>query len=73
MFQDLAVLVNDQGEQLQDIESNIFVTSEATADARSQLVRAARSQRKNRRCWCWMSIIMILVLLLLFFIIFIMN
>jgi len=73
MFQDLAVLVNDQGEQLQDIESNIFVTAERTAESRDELVRAARIQRKSRRCWCWMSVIITLVLFVLFFIIFGIN
>ncbi|KAL4429358.1 hypothetical protein ABPG77_005132 [Micractinium sp. CCAP 211/92] len=54
IFQDLAVLVNDQGEQLDDIEANITRASERAADASVQIARAERSQRAARSKWCFL-------------------
>eukprot|EP00192_Tetraselmis_astigmatica_P021131 CAMPEP_0117681430 /NCGR_PEP_ID=MMETSP0804-20121206/18979_1 /TAXON_ID=1074897 /ORGANISM="Tetraselmis astigmatica, Strain CCMP880" /LENGTH=276 /DNA_ID=CAMNT_0005491189 /DNA_START=280 /DNA_END=1106 /DNA_ORIENTATION=- len=68
MFQDLAVLVNDQGAQLLDIESNVFTTAQHTADARDQLIKAQRSQKRSRRCWCWMALVVFIMLAMLMFI-----
>lgn len=56
-LQDLAVLVNDQGEQLNDIEANITRTAERTADANVQIQRAERLQRKARNTWCFLLLI----------------
>merc|ERR1719155_199407 len=46
IFQDLAVLVNEQGEMIEDIESNIVKTSQQTAAGKKQLKMAEKSQRK---------------------------
>mmetsp|Transcript_5242 Transcript_5242/g.11478 ORF Transcript_5242/g.11478 Transcript_5242/m.11478 type:complete len:273 (-) Transcript_5242:828-1646(-) len=70
MFQDLAVLINDQGVQIQTIESNITATAERTKEGTRELVKAERSHRsyRNRCLWLWLiaaivvSIIIILVL-----------
>ena len=62
MFQDLAVLVNDQGTQLLDIEANVLSAAERTAQATNELTRARKSQKRNRRCWCWITLITLLVI-----------
>ena len=54
IFQDLAVLVHDQGEMLDDIESNLTRAATQTQDAHVQIVRAERSQRRARNTWCFL-------------------
>lgn len=69
IFQDLAVLVNDQGEMLDDIEANITRAAERTADATVQMSRAERSQRSARSKWCFLLVITMIVLGILMLII----
>jgi len=57
IFQDLAVLVNDQGEMLDDIEANISRAGDRVGDATGQLVRAERSQRRARQGWCFLFLL----------------
>ena len=51
------MLVNDQGEQLNDIEANITRAAERTGDATVQIQRAERLQRKTRNTWCFLMLI----------------
>ncbi|XP_050901615.1 syntaxin-23-like [Lathyrus oleraceus] len=44
IFKDLAVLVHEQGEMIDDIGSNIEHSHEATAQAKSELVKASKTQ-----------------------------
>ncbi|EIE21609.1 snare-domain-containing protein [Coccomyxa subellipsoidea C-169] len=62
IFQDLAVLVNDQGLMLDDIESNIERTADRTRAAGSELVRAERYQRSSRNKMCLILLIVAFVL-----------
>jgi len=57
IFQDLAVVVNDQGEMVDDIESNIIRAGTQTQDAHVQITRAERSQRKARNTWCFLMML----------------
>ncbi|KAK6162175.1 hypothetical protein DH2020_002016 [Rehmannia glutinosa] len=47
IFKDLAVLVHEQGTMIDDIGSNIEGAHAATAQGKSQLVKAAKTQRSN--------------------------
>ncbi|KAH0750898.1 hypothetical protein KY290_030130 [Solanum tuberosum] len=47
IFKDLAVLVHEQGTMIDDIGSNIENSHAATAQGRSQLAKAAKTQRSN--------------------------
>ncbi|KAL4276999.1 hypothetical protein AHAS_Ahas20G0263300 [Arachis hypogaea] len=47
IFKDLAVLVHEQGAMIDDIGSNIEQSHAATAQARSQLAKASKTQRSN--------------------------
>lgn len=51
------MLVNDQGEQLNDIEANITRAAERTADANVHIQRAERLQRRTRNTWCFLMLI----------------
>lgn len=68
IFQDLAVLVNDQGEMLDDIEANISRAGDRVGDARKQLVMAERSQRRARKGWCFLFLLAVGVFGILFLI-----
>jgi len=57
IFRDLAVLVADQGNQLEDIESAMNTTVERTEDARRQLSRAQRRQRNSGRWLCFLLVL----------------
>ncbi|KAL6748281.1 t-SNARE, partial [Haematococcus lacustris] len=56
MFQDLAVLINDQGVQIQTIDEQITAATERTKDGTQELVTAKRSQRsyQNKCLWLWL-------------------
>ena len=70
MFQDLAVLINDQGQQLATVDDHIAATAERTREGARQLVKAERSQRAARnRClllWVVGGVIVALALLVVF-------
>lgn len=65
--QDLAVLVNDQGMMLDDIESNITRAADRTAEAGGQLRAAERSQRgaRNKMCFILLAVSVVLGVILL--------
>lgn len=65
MLQDLAVLVHDQGEMLDDIEQNITRTAQHTQEAGTQLKQAERHQRAGRRRMCFILMIVGIVLAVL--------
>jgi syntaxin 7 len=56
MFQDLAVLVSDQGGQLLTVDAQVAATAERVGAAARQLQRAEGAQRKARNRWlgCWL-------------------
>lgn len=70
IFQDLAVLVNEQGAMVDDIEANIIRTSNKTKEAKTELVKADGHQRSARNRLLWLIVVFacILGLLLLFII-----
>ncbi|CAG9464889.1 unnamed protein product [Pedinophyceae sp. YPF-701] len=70
IFRDLAVLVSEQGEQLDDIESAMIGTAERTQEAQRQLAKAEKTQKKSRnRLFCLLlmfaAALFILLLILL--------
>lgn len=70
MFQDLAVLINDQGQQLVTIDQQIATTADRTHEGARELVKAERSQRAARnKClllWLFSGVIVALILVVLF-------
>ena len=66
--QDLAVLVNDQGMMLDDIESNITRTADRTAEAGTQLRGAERSQRGARNKMCFILLVVGAILAVIVFV-----
>ncbi|XXG73155.1 hypothetical protein AAC387_Pa07g2121 [Persea americana] len=64
IFKDLAVLVHEQGVMIDDIESNIDNSHAATAQAKSQLAKAAKTQKSNSSLTCLLLVIFGVVLLI---------
>ncbi len=62
IFQDLAVIVNEQGTMVDDIEANIVRTSAKTREARQELVKAETHQRAARSKLLWLLLIAVVVL-----------
>ena len=65
IFQDLAVLVNEQGEMLDDIEANITRTSHKTREAGHQLKSADDHQRTSRGRLIWVAAFFLVLLAIL--------
>ena len=70
LFNDMALLVNNQGENIDNIETNIQNTHVTINQARDQLVKASRYQRRRRKCYyrciCFtIGILTILIIILI--------
>jgi hypothetical protein len=64
IFKDLAVLVNEQGYMIDDIESHIESANAATVQGNRQLVKAVKSQKSGSSITCWILVIVSVALLL---------
>ncbi|XP_024994702.1 syntaxin-22-like [Cynara cardunculus var. scolymus] len=64
IFKDLAVLVHEQGTMIDDIGSNIENSHAATAQAKSHLAKASKTQRSNSSMTCLLLVILGIVLLI---------
>ncbi|XP_022717498.1 syntaxin-22-like isoform X2 [Durio zibethinus] len=64
IFKDLAVLVHEQGTIIDDIGTHIENSRAATVQAKSQLVKAAKTQRSNSSLTCLLLVIFGIVLLI---------
>jgi len=67
IFQDLALLVDEQGAHIDNIQTNIESASQQTAKGVQQLAKASRSQKKNRGrlCCCAVTLLVGVVALVL--------
>lgn len=63
MFQEMAVIVDAQGEMLDAIEVHVQKTKGYTGKAVDELIYARKKQHQNRRCMCWITVIMLAILL----------
>lgn len=63
VFNDMAVLVTTQGEQLDDIESQVGKARSFVERGREQL-QVARNHQKSSRKWTCIGIIIVLVIIL---------
>ncbi|KAI5601950.1 hypothetical protein POPTR_001G138500v4 [Populus trichocarpa] len=64
IFKDLAVLVHEQGTMIDDIGSHIENSQAATAQGKSHLVKAAKTQRSNSSLACLLMVIFGIVILI---------
>ncbi|CAI5470277.1 unnamed protein product [Closterium sp. Yama58-4] len=66
IFQDLAVLVREQGGMIDDIEANIEGSRAQAVNANKQLTQAARSQRESSSFTCWVMAVFAIALFIFF-------
>ncbi|XAR70656.1 hypothetical protein NMG60_11027575 [Bertholletia excelsa] len=64
IFKDLAVLVHEQGVMIDDIGSNIEGSHAATAQGKSQLTKASKTQKSNSSLTCLLLVIFGIVVLI---------
>lgn len=64
IFLDMAVMVETQGEQMDDIEHHVMNAAQYVNDGTKNLKIAKDHQRSSRRCMC-IGIILLLVIILL--------
>ncbi|XP_030524925.1 syntaxin-22-like [Rhodamnia argentea] len=64
IFKDLAVLVHEQGTMIDDISSHIDNAQAATSQGKTQLAKAAKTQRSNSSLACLLLVIFGIVLLI---------
>ncbi|CAM6026662.1 unnamed protein product [Sphagnum balticum] len=65
IFMDMAVLVEAQGEQLNDIEQQVNKASSFVQRGTGQLEIAKRHQRNKRKCMCICVILLIILILII--------
>jgi len=65
MFQEIAVLVDSQGEMLDAIEVHVSKTKGYTAKAEKNLIDARKAQHKARRRTCWIMVVLMVLLILI--------
>eukprot|EP00242_Pyramimonas_sp_CCMP2087_P017557 CAMPEP_0198206552 /NCGR_PEP_ID=MMETSP1445-20131203/10097_1 /TAXON_ID=36898 /ORGANISM="Pyramimonas sp., Strain CCMP2087" /LENGTH=267 /DNA_ID=CAMNT_0043879297 /DNA_START=421 /DNA_END=1224 /DNA_ORIENTATION=+ len=68
IFQDLHVLVSEQGHVFDDIEKHITRTSSKTKEASVQLKQADDSSKKSRNRVCYFALFLVFVLAVLIFV-----
>jgi syntaxin 7 len=70
MFQDLAVLIHDQGQQLQTVDLQIVNVAQRVQEGGHELVKAERSQRSARnKClllWLICGLVVAVLIIILF-------
>ena len=64
IFLDMAVMVEAQGEQLDDIQHHVMNAAQYVSDGTKNLKTAKDYQRSSRKCMC-IGIILLLVIILL--------
>ncbi|CBK20382.2 uncharacterized protein [Blastocystis hominis] len=62
-FKDLAEMIADQGEMIEDIEANVTSAAEQSKQGVRQIMKAKASQRSSRRkCWTILTIVSVVVI-----------
>ncbi|EOD30979.1 syntaxin E [Emiliania huxleyi CCMP1516] len=65
IFQDLALLVNEQGTQIDNIQTNIETAAASTTRGVRELVRADASQRRQRKRTCCLMMCVLVIILII--------
>eukprot|EP00927_Polykrikos_kofoidii_P037751 TRINITY_DN31975_c0_g1_i1.p1 TRINITY_DN31975_c0_g1~~TRINITY_DN31975_c0_g1_i1.p1 ORF type:complete len:311 (-),score=82.20 TRINITY_DN31975_c0_g1_i1:57-989(-) len=65
MFQEMAVLVDAQGEMLDAIEVHVNRAKESTGKAEKELITTRKYQMKNRKMMCCIMVVLMILLLVI--------
>lgn len=69
ILQDMAVLVHDQGLQIDDIDANVSTYELRTEEAGQEIIKAEKHQRAARNRKCVLLTIVLIVVLVLYLVI----
>lgn len=67
MFQEVAILVDAQGELLDQIEVHVHTANEYTGKAVKELHIAKKTQQNTRKWWCCLAIFLLIVVICILF------
>eukprot|EP00928_Gymnodinium_smaydae_P012056 TRINITY_DN14395_c0_g3_i1.p2 TRINITY_DN14395_c0_g3~~TRINITY_DN14395_c0_g3_i1.p2 ORF type:complete len:351 (-),score=102.71 TRINITY_DN14395_c0_g3_i1:72-1049(-) len=67
MFQEMAVLVDAQGEMLDAIEVHVHKTKDCTAKAEKNLITTRKVQRKTQKQMCCLTIVVLIIAMSIIF------
>ena len=65
LFQDLSLLVNQQGDMIARIDTNVSAAVDYTEKGVQEMDKALNQQKKNRKRMCYSSICILFVLIIL--------
>eukprot|EP00268_Persea_americana_P054080 TRINITY_DN6167_c0_g1_i2.p1 TRINITY_DN6167_c0_g1~~TRINITY_DN6167_c0_g1_i2.p1 ORF type:complete len:310 (-),score=53.35 TRINITY_DN6167_c0_g1_i2:281-1210(-) len=65
VFLDMSVLVQAQGEQLDDIESHVARANSFVRDGTGQLHTARKHQKNSRKCVCFAIVLLLVIILVI--------
>ena len=63
LFSDLAVLVNEQGELMDQILSNVQTSVQYVEKGRDELQKAKKYGKKSRKKLCWVMMVVFVIFL----------
>lgn len=63
IYQDMNALVREQGEHIDNIQTNIEKAGNHQERAVRELVSASRYQRRSKKCMCWLIVLVIILLI----------
>merc|ERR1712039_1128520 len=63
MFQEMAILVESQGEMLDAIEVHVHTTKGYTAKAEQQLITTRKTQHNTQKCMCCLTFLLLIIIL----------
>merc|ERR1712039_123295 len=63
MFQEMAVLVEAQGEMLDAIEVHVHKTKGYTAKAEQQLIQTKKTMKNTQKCMCCLTFLLLIIIL----------
>ena len=66
IFQDMALLVSEQGEHIDNIQTNIETAASQTSKGVAQLAKASRHQRRARKRMCCVTVMLFITIIVLF-------
>ncbi|PHJ21950.1 syntaxin protein [Cystoisospora suis] len=64
MFMELAFLVEQQGELLDQIQYNVIQAKDYTAQAEKELLQARKNQKSAKKRMCWLSVCILVIIMI---------
>ena len=70
VFVDMALLVDNQGDTIENIQTSIETTNTHVSGAKTELIKAKKYQKRTRKCMCRLicigTIIVVIIIIIIF-------